>query len=165
MWRSRRTRAVGASSRRTSASCMEPAYLLVGRDETSGLLRREDRVHGPPAVPRDDGAPRTEPVALDFEVGGRQRLGQLPDPAVAGSDAEIAGRPHVEAPELEHQEHLGGPPADPPHAGELSDDVVVAPTTDRPEPNVARSHSIGEIDQGAGLGARQSGGAKPLLPR
>jgi len=39
--------------------------------------------------------------------------------------SEIVDRPHVGPPELEHQEHLGGPPTDPSHLHQRADDLVV----------------------------------------
>ena len=45
-------------------------------------------------------------------------------PAIANS--EIVHRPDVGPPQLEEQEHLGGPPADSAHRHQARDDLVVA---------------------------------------
>ncbi len=84
------------------------------------------RVGGPPAVPRGDRPVRSQRFTQWFEfaraVGGADNP---KDRAVALAHAEVVDRPHVEPSELEHQEHLGGPAADPAHRRELLHDLVV----------------------------------------
>ena len=77
-------------------------------------------VGGPPAVPG-----RQRPVRPERSPSGSssspwvaaRRSDRI---AVALADAEVADRPHVEPAELEHEEHLGGPPSDAAHQRELA---------------------------------------------
>src|SRR6185437_1634081 len=63
--------------------------------------------NGGPAVTRDDRPVGAEPLTERLELLCRRRRVELPGKGVALADAEVVDRPDVEAPQLEHQVHLG----------------------------------------------------------
>src|SRR5215472_10931122 len=116
-----------------------------------------------PAVPRHDAAVRPVRVAERLELlGGRRR--DAPRQAEALPDPEIAGRPHVQAPQLEHEEHLRGPRPDAPDRRQPRDHLVVAlgPQPGRVEHDRAVEHLAGQILQRGRLVGGQAGRAEFL---
>src|SRR5436190_23339122 len=71
-----------------------------------------------PAIAGNDGPVRAETVAERLELLRRGRGIEAPRQAVALPDPEVVDGPDVEPAQLEHQVHLGGPPADAPHGDE-----------------------------------------------
>ena len=78
------------------------------------------------------------------------------------SHTEIVDRPHVGSPELEEEEHLGRPAADPAHGAETSDDLLVVEGLDAFERHRPIERLRGEIDERGGLVSREPGRAKRL---
>src|SRR2546426_9407148 len=70
---------------------------------------------GLPAIPRRHRSVGPEPLALALEPLRRQELPQTVGQRVAFANAIVPDRPHVEPPQLEDKEHLGGPPSDASH--------------------------------------------------
>src|SRR5256885_6079139 len=70
---------------------------------------------GLPAIPRRHRSVGPEPLALPLELLRRQELPQPVGQRVAFANAIVPDRPHVEPPQLEDKEHLGGPPSDASH--------------------------------------------------
>src|SRR6266852_5602608 len=89
------------------------------------LRDRQRGVRGAPAVPSGHAAVRAVRLAERFEFTGGRRGIDAMDASVSFSDTEVVDGPDVEPPELEDQEHLGGPGADPFDERQLSDDLVV----------------------------------------
>jgi lipoprotein-anchoring transpeptidase ErfK/SrfK len=83
-------------------------------------------------------------------------------PRVTLAHPEIVHGPHVEATELEHEEHLGGPAADPAHQRELLHDLVIGTPADAIEHDRPRNHVLGEIADRRGLRRRESGAPERL---
>src|SRR3989442_1942980 len=67
---------------------------------------------GLPAIPRRHRSVGPEPLALPLELLRRQELPQAVGQRVAFANAIVPDGPHVEPPQLEDKEHLGGPPSD-----------------------------------------------------
>src|SRR2546427_10297509 len=76
---------------------------------------------GLPAIPRRHRSVGPEPLALPLELLRRQELPQPVGQRVAFANAIVPDRPHVEPPQLEDKEHLGGPPSDASHDREAGD--------------------------------------------
>src|SRR5438132_12239523 len=83
------------------------------------------RPDGLPAIPRRHRSVGPEPLALALEPLRRQELPQAVGQRVAFANAIVPDRPHVEPPQLEDKEHLGGPPSDASHDREAGDDLPV----------------------------------------
>src|SRR4029079_9306116 len=81
---------------------------------------------GRPAVARDDRAIGPEALAERCKLLGARRRVEAPGECVALSYAEVVDGPDVEAAQLEHQVHLGRPPADAPDGDERGDQLVIA---------------------------------------
>jgi peroxidase len=79
---------------------------------------------GAPAVPGDHRPVGAMRIAERFELAC-SRSGHVPRQPVTAPNSEVAGRPDVEAAELEHEKHLGGPWADPPDGRQPGDDLDV----------------------------------------
>src|SRR5256884_7046175 len=92
-----------------------PATRLPARDFT--LLR-----DGLPAIPRRQRSVGPEPLALPLKLLRRQELPQAVGLRVTFANAIVPDRPHVEPPQLEDKEHLGGPPSDASHDREAGED-------------------------------------------
>src|ERR1051326_442442 len=85
---------------------------------------------GLPAIPRRHRPVGPKPLALSRELLRRQQLPQAVGERVAFANAIVPDRPHVEPPQLEHQEHFGGPPSDAAHDRESGDDLLIGETAD-----------------------------------
>src|SRR3989442_10644788 len=79
---------------------------------------------GLPAIPRRHRSVGPEPLALPLEPLRRQELPQAVGQRVAFANAIVPDRPHVEPPQLEDKEHLGGPPSDASHDREAGDELL-----------------------------------------
>src|SRR5437899_12968516 len=80
---------------------------------------------GLPAIPPRHRSVGPEPLALPFTLLRRQELPQAVGQRVALANAIVPDRPHVEPPQLEDQEHLGGPPSDTTDDRQAGDDLLV----------------------------------------
>src|SRR2546430_10116600 len=80
---------------------------------------------GLPAIPRRHRSVGPEPLALPLEPLRRQELPQAVGQRVAFANAIVPDRPHVEPPQLEDQEHLGGPPSDTTDDRQAGDELLV----------------------------------------
>src|SRR5438309_7598380 len=80
---------------------------------------------GLPAIPRRHRSVGTEPLALPLKLLRRQELPQAVGQHVPFANAIVPDRPHVEPPQLEDKEHLGGPASDASHDSEAGDDLLV----------------------------------------
>src|SRR2546430_12296116 len=89
---------------------------------------------GLPAIPRRHRSVGPEPLALALEPLRRQELPQAVGQRVAFANAIVPDRPHVEPPQLEDKEHLGGPPSDASHDREAGG----GPLLGRPAPGSER---------------------------
>jgi hypothetical protein len=78
---------------------------------------------------------------------------------------EVIDRPHVRPPELEDQEHLGGPAADPAHVRQPRDDRVVGELLDPVQRHRAVDDLGRQVEQGGRLGGRKPGSAQRRLRR
>ena len=88
-----------------------------------------------------------------------QPVGAFDRPA----DAEVADREHVGALQVEHQEHVRGPHAQPLDGHELGDHRVVVELVQALELQLARERVLGERSEVADLRARQSRGGAQLF--
>src|SRR5258706_6268747 len=108
---------------------MCPPWLveLAARSAECGLgAARSEQGDGCPAVAGDDRAVGSEAIADWFELFRGRGWFELPGEGVALADAEVVDGPYVEAAELEHEGHLGGPAADAAHADKRSDQFLGA---------------------------------------
>ena len=125
------------------------------------VFSRDDGVDGAPAPPGDDRAVRAEAVPLGFEqLRASSISGEAVHPGVAVAHAVVAGRPHVEAAELEHQEHVRGPLADAAHEHELAHDDVVGEAVHAVELDEAGVDLLREVLDRRGLAAREADAAQ-----
>jgi hypothetical protein len=81
---------------------------------------------GRPAVAGGDRAVGAEAIAERVELFRGRGWFELPGEGVALTDAEVVDGPDVEAAQLEHQVHLGGPAADGAYGYEPGDQFLVA---------------------------------------
>src|SRR5881394_1767242 len=80
---------------------------------------------GLPAKPRRHRSVRPEPLAHHVELLRCRQLPQAVRQRVAFTNAIVPDRPHVEPPQLEDQEHLGGPPSDTTDDRQAGDELLV----------------------------------------
>src|SRR6266403_4351731 len=100
---------------------------------------------GLPAIPRRHRSVGPEPLALPLEPLRRQELPQAVGQRVAFANAIVPDGPHVEPPQLEDKEHLGGPPSDASHDREAGDDLLVGEPAEAMERNGSINHLRREI--------------------
>src|SRR5256885_8209579 len=81
--------------------------------------------HGLPAIPRRHRSVGPEPLAHHVELLRCRQLPQAVRQRVACANAIVPDRPHVEPPQLEDQEHLGGPPSDTTDDRQAGDELLV----------------------------------------
>ncbi len=105
----RRGTAAAQAPRRPRAELARPVRSSVRR-----CCRRHASSTRRPATGHPEGSPE------QLELGLLRHLVEAPRTCVPGADPVIPGRPHVEASQREHQEHVGRPTADPPHRGSAS---------------------------------------------
>src|ERR1043166_3367581 len=98
-----------------------PGMWLPGFNTTPGGCTASPRRHRPVGP---------KPLAFSRELLRRQQLPQAVGERVAFPNAIVPDRPHVEPPQLEHQEHFGGPPSDAAHDRESGDDLLIGETAD-----------------------------------
>src|SRR5216684_1554145 len=129
---------------------MCPPWLeLAARSAECGLgAARSEQGDGCPAVAGDDRAVGPEAIPEWFELfRGRGRF-ELPGEGVALADAEVVDGPDVEAAQLEHEVHLGGPAADAADAHKRSDQFLVAASGRLGEDDCSIEDFGGEIAPG-----------------
>src|SRR5256886_8721845 len=80
---------------------------------------------GLPAIPRRHRSVGPEPLAHHVELLRCRQLPQAVRQRVAFANAVLPHRPHVEPPQLEDQEHLGGPPSDTTDDRQAGDELLV----------------------------------------
>src|SRR5260221_10708192 len=137
-----------------------PCWELAARSAEFGLgAARSEQGDGCPAVAGDDRAVGSEAVAERFELFWGRVWFELPGEGVALADAEVVDGPDVEAAELEHQVHLGGPAADAAYADKRSDQFLLAPSGRLGEDDCSVEGFCREIGQGGALGRGQTRGA------
>src|SRR6266404_9745907 len=141
---------------------MRPPWLeLAARSAECGLgAARWERGDGCPAVAGDDRAVRSEAIAEWFELFRGRGWFELPGEGVALADAEVVDGPEVEAAQLEHEVHLGGPAADAAYADKRSDQFLIAASGRLCEDDCSVEDFGGEIAQGGELVCGQTGGAE-----
>ena len=133
-----RRRATG----RPSAAMLVDVSLATAGGRVGTTAQKPD---GFPAVTRHDRTVGTEAVAERLQLLRSRRRVDAPHDAVPLAHPEIVDGPHIEAPELEHQEHLRRPATDAPHHHEAFDDLVVAPPCVPVEHHRAIEHLRREI--------------------
>lgn len=94
---------------------------------------------------------------------GRQQLGGAAQEREPLADAEVVVGPDIEAAQVKHQVHLGGPSAEAADAGDLRDDLLVAEAVKLVELELPRGHVLAERPQVRDLLARQAAGAQALV--
>lgn len=127
------------------------------RDSLSNLT-----VERAPEIVRDDGPVRRERRAEALHPRRRRQPARAKDPRRALSDAEVSGRPHVEAPQVEDQEHLRRPDADAAHLDQRVDDGSVVEVVELVEPQRAVDDALTEIAHAERLAERQPRRAQRL---
>src|SRR5262245_38870105 len=115
---------------------------------------------GFPAIPCGYRSVGSEYFSFHIELLGRRELPQAVGQRVAGAHAIVSDRPHVEAAQLEDQEHLGGPPSDATDDREACDDLLVAEPADAVERTGSIQDALGKIADGGDLASREPRGAK-----
>ena len=83
--------------------------------------------------------------AIRVEVVGPGQLVDAVRDLSGAADAEVAGREDVLAPEMEDQEHLGGPLPDPLDLDQLGDHVLVVEVTQVLEVEPPVLDALGEV--------------------
>ena len=96
-----------------------------------------------------------EPFTLDGELAWRRRTVEPPGGRVPCPDAEVTGRPDVEAPQGEEQEHVGGPLPHPPDAAQRGDHGIVVEVPQPVERHVAGADPFSQVAQRPLLGTAQ----------
>lgn len=92
-----------------------------------------------------------------------RELAQPVGGAKSGAHSEVIDRQNVGAAEVEHEQHLHRPAADPADLGEALDDRRVVEPLERRAPGNDRGERLGgEILEGGDLGEREAGGAQLL---
>ena len=82
----------------------------------------------------------------------RKTVGPLGRPA----DSQVADGQDVLAAEVEHEEHVGAPPAEALDGGYLSDHLVVRKVVERRESQLPRDDPLGKVAEVAHLGPREA---------
>src|SRR5437016_13866022 len=115
---------------------------------------------GLPAIPRRHRSVGPEPLTLPLELLRRQELPQAVGQRVAFANAIVPDRPHVEPPQLEDQEHLGGPPSDTTDDRPAGDELLVGEPAEAMERDGSIHALRREIPDRGELPAREPRGAK-----
>ena len=97
------------------------------------------------AIPRDDTAIGAEALPQRVELLGCRRLGQAEGSPEPDADPVVTGRPHVEAVQVEDQEHVRRPGTDASGLGEHGDDLVVRHAADGVEADLAGDHEARQV--------------------
>src|SRR5438477_5945033 len=113
------------SRRTTVTSQVHPDGIPPGPSRRMSLPEFTLLPDGLPAIPRRHCSVGPEPLAHHVELLRCRQLPQAVRQPVAFANAIVPHRPHVEPPQLEDQEHLGGPPSDTTDDRQAGDELLV----------------------------------------